>query len=120
MTDHEPQPGHSIECDGSCQVCLQTRRMVSSVVAGSMNEILALLEQEDLNGAQKHAAALLAVLDEAPQSTATLIGARSLAELRNAIEKGLWDIATGDPGAGRSSFQTGLGNWYETYPPYQA
>ena len=120
MLDYESERGHSRECDGSCQVCLQTRRMVSSAVAGSMKEILTLLEQEDLDGAQKHAAALLAVLEEAPQSTVTLIGAGSLADLRNAIEKGLWDISSGDFDAGRSAFQAGLSNWYETYPPYQA
>jgi len=93
--------------------------MVSAVVAASMNEIIVFLRQEDLNSAQKHAAGLLGVLDEVPRSTAELIGNSSFAQLRDAIEKGLWEITSGEVNSAAAAFETGLSAWYETYPPYQ-
>jgi hypothetical protein len=111
---------HEDSCNGTCPVCVQTRRMVSAVVAGSVNEIVAYLADEDLDSAQKHGVALLAVLDEVPSSTAELIGDHSFLELKKAIEKGLWEIASGELAAASVAFQSGLSAWYETYPPYQA
>jgi hypothetical protein len=94
--------------------------MVSAVVAASINEIVAFLRQEDFDSAQRHSVRLLAVLDEVPDSTAELIGNGHFADLRNAIEKGLWEITNGDGSVAANALQAGLNGWYETYPPYQA
>jgi len=118
--DLQAKNDHEDDCKGTCLVCVQTRRMVSAVVAGSINEIITYLGQEDLENAQKHASALLAVLGEVPPSTAALIGDRSFIDLRKVVEKGLWEITNGDVDAAGAALQAGLTAWYETYPPYEA
>lgn len=108
------------ECDGTCPVCIQTRRMVSAVIASSLNDIITYLGQEDLGSAQSHAAAFLAILNEVPHSTSDLIGPDRIAGLREALDIGLSGIKNGEADAAGFAFQTGLNAWYQTYPPYQA
>src|SRR5579862_43692 len=118
MADLEPKHDQTDECGGACPLCVQARRMVSAVVAGSMNEILASLGEGDLDSARRRAAALLSVLEEVPPSIAALVGDSSFAGLKSAVEKGLWETTIGDMNAAWTAFQTVLLDWCATYPPY--
>jgi hypothetical protein len=93
--------------------------MVSSVVAGSLNEIITYLGKRDLENAQRHIAAFLGVLDEIPDSTAELMGHSNVEALRDGVERGFSEIRNAEVHAAESIFRATLTIWYETYPPYQ-
>jgi hypothetical protein len=106
------------DCDGNCQVCLKTRRMVSATVAKSISEIIEDLKHDNVPGAREQAAAFVDVLGEVPTSTLQLIGASHFIKLQAAAECGLLKITNGEPDEAAAAFQAGLDDWYNAYPPY--
>lgn len=109
-----------VTAGGTCPICVRTRRMVSAVVAGALNEIVAYLSDKDIESAHTHIAALLRVLDEIPRSTAALIGDKSIADLREIVERAFAEIKNGETHAADAVLRCGLSAWRDTYPPYQA
>jgi hypothetical protein len=109
---------HEGECQGTCQVCLKTRRMVSATVANSISEIIDYLRQDNLPIALKQAIAFVDVLGEVPTSTLQLIGANHFFKLQATAERGLHKITAGEVHEGAAAFQAGLDDWYDAYPPY--
>ena len=94
--------------------------MVSAVVAGALNEIITCLCEEEIESARKHTASFLRVLDEIPRSTSALMGDKSIADLKETVERAFAEIGSGEVHAADAVLRCALSTWRETYPPYQA
>jgi hypothetical protein len=109
---------HEAECQGTCQVCLKVRRMVAATVANSISEIIDHLRLDNLPSAQEQALGFVEVLGEVPTSTLHLIGAGHFAKLQAIAERGLEKIANRETNGAAATFEAGLNDWYDAYPPH--
>jgi hypothetical protein len=108
----------SEERNGTCPVCTGTRRMVSATVASSIKEVVNHVSHDDLRAAERHAAALLALLREVPNSTSELLGKTQFSALEDALATGLSEIKSCEGPSAALTFRSALTRWYETYPPH--
>jgi len=106
-------------CGAECPTCVKTRRMVSAVVAGTLDHLIAWTEAGDLDRAERAAIRLLKVVDKTPVSTLELVGAENVSQLTMNVEAALSRIQSGDAATAVSEFRLGMTNWFETYPPYR-
>jgi hypothetical protein len=107
-------------CGGECSVCVKTRRMVSAVVTGVLNQMMDWLYQGELERAERSAVRFLSVVSKAPQSTCELVGVDKMCELTTSLNLGLLAIRRGDANQASGMLRSGLNKWYESYPPYLA